>query len=164
MFEQPVIEPAKFARSRGRLEGTLQVAALPRVADLAFDGAGAVRYVVSGYQNDRGYSALHVELDGELNLRCQRCLGPLLQPVHSEREIVLVPGADEFAQGGDEAQSEDLIPDVARLELAPLLEEELLLALPLATRHDEGACGTGLEMAPEPAVASPFAALAKLKQ
>jgi uncharacterized protein len=77
---------------------------------------------------------------------------------------VLVPGADEFAQGGDEAQSEDLIPDVAQLELAPLLEEELLLALPLATRHDEGACGTGLEMAPEPAVASPFAALAKLKQ
>jgi uncharacterized protein len=164
MFEQPVIEPARFARSRGRLEGTLQVAQLPRVADLVFDGAGTVRYVVSGYVDDRGYSALHVELDGELNLRCQRCLGPLSHTVRSEREIVLVPGADEFAQREDEADSEDVIPDVARLALAPLLEEELLLALPMATRHAEGACGTGLETPSAAPATSPFAALAKLKQ
>jgi uncharacterized protein len=123
-----------------------------------------VRYLVSGYVNERGYNALHLELDGELSLRCQRCLGPLSQPVHSEREIVLVPGADEFAQREDEAESEDVIPEVARLELMPLLEEELLLALPLALRHEEGACGAVLEAVAEPVAASPFAALARLKQ
>jgi uncharacterized protein len=163
MLEQPVIEPGKFARGQGQLTGTLDLSRLPRVNDLLFDSAGEVRYAVTGYLNDRGHNALHVELDGELKLRCQRCLGPLIQPVRVQRDIVLVPGADEFAQREDEAESEDVIPDVARLALGPLLEEELLLALPLAPRHEEGACDTGIETATAPAP-SPFAALAKLKQ
>jgi uncharacterized protein len=162
-----VIEPGKFARSRNRLAGAMQVASLPRVADLLFDSGGTVRYAVSGFVNARGYSALRVELDAELSLRCQRCLGRLLQPVHTERDIVLVPGADEFSQREDEAESEDVIPDVPRLDLAPLLEEEMLLALPLAVRHEEGECRsepTSDAHSPDPGASSPFAALAKLKR
>ena len=176
MSGQLVIEPAKFARARGELAGSLAVAALSRVADLLFDtgsdsgssdsgsdSGGTVRYAVSGYVNERGYNALHIALDGEINLRCQRCLGSLVLPVHTERAVVLVPGADEFAQRDDEAEAEDVIPDVPRLELMPLLEEELLLALPLALRHEEAACSD--VVATQPAeVNSPFAALAKLKQ
>jgi uncharacterized protein len=163
MSGQPVIEPAKFARGHGKLTGRLDVSALTRVADLLFDTAGSLEYAVSGYVNERGHSALQVCLDGELNLRCQRCLGPLPQPVHTQRDIVLVPGADEFAQRVDEAEAEDVIPDVPRLELAPLLEEELLLGLPLAARHEDGACSTGVALQPAQS-GSPFAALAKLKQ
>jgi uncharacterized protein len=163
MFGALVIEPAKFARERGQLAGSLELAALSRVAELLFDSTGTVQYAVSGYVNARGYNALHVRLDAELSLRCQRCLGPLQQPVHTKRDIVLVPGADEFAQRDDEAEAEDVIPEVARLELAPLLEEELLLALPLALRHEEGACSTGIAAEPAQA-ASPFAVLAKFKQ
>jgi uncharacterized metal-binding protein YceD (DUF177 family) len=74
-----------------------------------------------------------------------------------------VPGADEFAQRDDEAEAEDVIPDVPRLELVPLLEEELLLALPLALRHEGAACSEAIAMQPAEA-SSPFAALAKLKQ
>ena len=165
MFEQPVIEPGRFARMGERLSGKRDLSGLPRVADLLSEAGGEVRYAVSGYVNERGYSALHVELDGKLSLRCQRCLGPLLQSVQARREIVLVPGADEFAQRDDETDFEDVIPDVQRLELVPLLEEELLLALPLAVRHEDGGCGPGAQAVPaRPAGESPFAALAKLKQ
>jgi uncharacterized protein len=170
MSGQPVIEPARFARFSGRIEGDLDVARLPRVAELLAEGPGSVHYLVTGSVNDRGHSVLHVQLDGSLPLRCQRCLGVLSQPLHAVRDLVLVPGADEFAPLQDEADTEDVIPEVARLELAPLLEEELLLALPLAPRHEGGDCRTeaaaggseatgGTEQPP-----SPFAALAKLKQ
>jgi uncharacterized protein len=169
MFEQPVdglagvIEPAPFARAGNRLSGHLEAARLPRVSELLFDGAGSVRYEVRGFVDHRGYNALRVELQGELTLRCQRCLGPMVQPVQVRRDIVLVPGADEFAQREDETELEDVIPDVQRLDLGPLLEEELLLALPLAPRHGEGECTAAVEVEQVPAP-SPFAALAKLKQ
>ena len=162
MSGQLVIEPARFARGRGQLTGSLEVAALSRLADLLFNSGGTVEYAVSGYVNGRGHNALHIELDGQLDLRCQRCLGSLVLPVHAQRDIVLVPGADEFAQRDDEAEAEDVIPEVARLELVPLLEEELLLALPLALRHEDE-CGAASALQPAQA-GSPFAALAKLKQ
>jgi uncharacterized protein len=165
MSEQPVIEPAKFARGRGRVSGTLCLNSLARVADLLSDagGEGEVGYQVSGYVSDRGFPALRVELHGQLSLRCQRCLGPLPQHVQSQRDIVLVPGADEFIQRDDESESEDVIPDVPKLDLGALLEEELLLALPLAPRHEEGACRAATE-AESPGGPSPFAALARLKR
>jgi uncharacterized protein len=168
MSDQPVIEPAKFARGRGRVSGALTLNMLPRVADLvseasATGGGGTVGYHVSGYVDERGYPALHIELDGDLTLRCQRCLGSLPHRVQSERNVVLVPGADEFAQRDDESESEDVIPEVPRLDLGALLEEELLLALPLAPRHEEGACRAAAE-AQSPDVPSPFAALARLKR
>jgi uncharacterized protein len=165
MSEQPVIETAKFARGRGRVSGALSLNSLARVADLLSDagGEGEVAYEVTGYVSDRGFPALHVKLDGQLILRCQRCLGPLPQHVQSVRDIVLVPGADEFAQRDDESELEDVIPDVPRLDLGALLEEEVLLALPLAPRHEEGACRAATE-AESPGVPSPFAALARLKR
>src|SRR5512134_3399836 len=102
MSEQLVIEPARFARERGQRAGTLAPARLPRLAESLGDAAGSVGYSVAGYMNERGFPTLHVEIDAALHLRCQRCLGSLAQQVRSQREIVLVPGADEFAQRDDE--------------------------------------------------------------
>jgi uncharacterized protein len=164
MSGQPVIEPARFARATGRIEGDLELAGLPRLAEALAEAAGSVRYVVAGSVNERGFSVLHVALEGTLLLRCQRCLGVLPQPVHVVRDLVLVPGADEFAPVEDEAETEDVIPEVPRLELAPLLEEELLLALPLAPRHEGGECRSEVPADAAGAAPSQFAVLAKFKQ
>jgi uncharacterized protein len=163
-IEPVMIEPGKFAQGRRQISGTLAPAALPRLSDVLFDTAGEVRYAVAGSVNERGHASLRLALDGELNLRCQRCLGPLAYHVESRRDIVLVADADEFAQGEDAADTEDVIPEVARLDLTALLEDELVLALPLSARHEDGACevqdaaGEGAE--PD----KPFAALAQLRR
>lgn len=164
MPDQLVIEPGQFARARGRLAGTLEAGTLPRLADALFDTAGAVGYEVRGEVNERGRAVLHIALDGSLDLRCQRCLGRLAQQVRTRRDIVLVPDADEFVQGEDVAETEDVIPEVARLDVSALLEEELLLALPHSARHEEDVCRAEVD-APAPAGgSSPFAALARLRE
>jgi uncharacterized protein len=170
MSGQFVIDPARFARDRSRLTGSLAVAALPRLAEQvglaerAGDAGGSIQYDVAGFLDDLGRPVLRLRLDGVVELRCQRCLGPLPTRVDAQRDIVLVPGADEFAPFDDEDESTDIIPAVARLDLSVLLEDEVLLGLPAAPRHADDDCqaeGTAEVVRPERA--SPFAVLAKLK-
>jgi uncharacterized protein len=171
MSEQLVIDPARFARDRARLTGVLAAAALPRLSD-QLEGAdqlqgagGEIGYQVDGFVSERGHPGLHLQLDGEIELRCQRCLGALRARIESRRDVVLVPGADEFAQRSDEDETMDIIPAVPRLDLRALLEDEVLLALPVAPCHAPGECRAP-EGRPgaEPERVSPFAALAQLKR
>jgi uncharacterized protein len=188
MSEQLVIDPARFARDGARLTGALVAATLPRLseqlqreqlqradplpgadqlqdADLLQGAGGEIGYRVEGFLSERGHPGLHLQLDGEIELRCQRCLGALRTRIESRRDIVLVPGADEFAQRSDEDETLDIIPAAARLDLRALLEDEVLLALPVAPCHAPGECRV-----PEgrpgaaPERVSPFAALAQLKR
>ena len=177
MSEQLVIDPARFAREGARLTGALAAAALPRLAEQLqradqlqgpdqLQGAGGeIGYRVDGFLSERGHPGLHLQLDGEIELRCQRCLGALRARIESRRDVVLVPDVDEFAQRSDEDETMDIIPAVPRLDLRTLLEDEVLLALPVAPCHASDECRV-----PEgrpgaaPERVSPFAALAQLKR
>jgi len=108
---------------------------------------------------------LHLRADAALPLRCQRCLQPLLEPLHVVRDFQFV--ADEAAAESLDNEAEHEVLVLAReLDLHELLEDELLLDLPLVPRHET--CPQPLvvvdgEQAAEPA-ASPFAALAALRR
>jgi len=168
MFEQLVIEPARFAREGRQLKGTLALGSLPRLADVVQAANEDVVYEVRGYVTLKGHAALHLRVGALVGLSCQRCLERLEQRLDSERNIVLVPGADQFAQPDDEAELEDVIPEVLRLDVRELVEDELLLAMPLAPHHDEGMClapapGTSSSAAESGKAESPFSVLRKLK-
>ena len=162
MSDQLVIDPAKFARGRNELRGDLQAAHLPRVVPELFDGEGGVGYAVSGFVTAKGEPALRLELNGRLALRCERCLNRLDFALDTRRVIVLAQGLDEFTPVGDEDETIDTIPAVARLDLRALLEDEVLLSLPMAPRHAEGECRAQTTQQDVPAP-SPFAVLANLK-
>jgi len=168
MSEQLVIEPGRFAREGRQLKGTLGLEALPRLAEAVEAGSEDVVYEVRGYLTAKGHAALHLSVRASVGLSCQRCLEPLEQRLESQRDIVLVPGADQFAQPDDEAELEDIIPEVARLDVRELVEDELLLALPLAPHHDEGLCtapASGASQAAERGTSeSPFSVLQKLRK
>jgi len=168
MFEQLVIEPARFAREGRQLKGTLELGALPRLSEAVEAGSEDVVYEVRGYVTTKGHAALHLSVGASVGLACQRCLERLEQRLESQRDIVLVPGADQFAQPDDEAELEDVIPEVARLDVRELVEDELLLAMPLAPHHDEGVCvapASGASHMTEPSTSeSPFSVLRTLKK
>jgi len=162
MSEQLVIEPSRFAREGRRLGGKLSVEVLPRLAEAIRPGS-EVAFEARGFVTVKGHSALHLDVSATVQLPCQRCLEPLEQRLESRRDIVLVPGADEFSPPDDEAETEDIIPEVARLDLRELVEDELLLALPLAPHHEDGACSAPIGAVDEQ-MQSPFAVLSRLKK
>ena len=164
MFEQPLIEPVKFARDEASVGETLASAELPRLCDQLYDNEGTVAYRVSGFVTPRGEVALRLEVKGEVGLRCQRCLGRLPFALDISREIVLTQGLDEFEQPQDEDDAVDTIPLVSPLDLRELVEEEVLLSVPMAPRHRQGGCKADTAEQDDQGSESPFAALAKLKQ
>lgn len=150
----------KFATEQRSLAGKVQIASMQRLVDQLTDTAGVVEYRIDGSRTPENGPRLQLKIDGRLMLRCQRCLGglgwdlavsTLLQPVRAGQEIP----DDELED--DEVDAIEVGDD---LDVLGLIEDEILLALPIAPRHDE--CGT---LRPEGGVEkkSPFAVLAELR-
>jgi uncharacterized protein len=158
-----VIDPTRFAREGARLTGVLTPAQLPRLADVLADEQGAVKYLVEGHMTAEAEPALRIELAVDVGVRCQRCLERL--PLHLEvrRDIVLAADASELDAADDEDEDIDVIPAVARLDLLDLIEQEVVLGLPMAPRHADDACGPRPEGEANK-TSSPFSVLAELKR
>lgn len=75
-----------------------------------------------------------LEVRAEALLTCQRCLGPVLQRLESSSRLVFMEREDAPVPADHEA-----IPgDPRRVDLAGLVEDELLLSLPLVPMHGAG--------------------------
>lgn len=109
---------------------------------------------------------LDLQASAEVPLECQRCLQPMRGRLQIERHFRFVRHEDEAARL-DEESEDDVLVLAPRLDLHELLEDELILALPIVPRH--GVCPAPLPMSAaddfgeEAATPSPFAALAALR-
>ena len=110
---------------------------------------------------------LHIQGHTVARLECQRCLQPLNEVLQVDRHLRFVAGEDEAARL-DEESEDDVLALVSRLDVFELLEDELILAVPLVPRHD--ICLQPLDaeaiIAPpgaDEARPNPFAALAGLR-
>lgn len=173
-FDPRRLDMREFAKAGAELSGEWPLSGFERLRELlATEGADgppqSVRWTAQGESVPvRGgvpQAWLHLHADAALPLRCQRCLQPLLEPLHVVRDFQFV--ADEAAAESLDNEAEHEVLVLAReLDLHELLEDELLLDLPLVPRHET--CPQPLvvvdgEQAAEPA-ASPFAALAALRR
>lgn len=168
------LDVAAFAKAGGELAGRWPLADLARLSESAVpDPAPStpreVGWQARGEARSRPGDApepwLHLSAQAGVSLQCQRCLQPVEVPLTVERSFLFVHGEDAAAQL--DADSEDDVLALTRaLDLRELLEDELLLALPIVPRHE--VCPRPLPVPPgvaedageEP---NPFAALAALK-
>jgi len=107
---------------------------------------------------------LYLSAQARVWLECQRCLQPVAVDLNVARALRFV--ADEATAEALDAESEDDVLALPRsLDLHELVEDELLLALPLVPMHDR--CPQPLPMrvgeADVESAPNPFAALAELK-
>ena len=111
---------------------------------------------------------LHLTVDASLPLICQRCLGPVDIAVCISRSFRFV-GSEEAAEAQDEEAEEDVLVLSRDFNLADLIEDEVLMALPVIPRHET--CPVALKLtAVDPGFeaestekVSPFSVLAKLR-
>ncbi len=116
---------------------------------------------------------LHLRAETEVVLQCQRCLQPSTEALALDRRLRFVRGEDEAARL-DEDSEDDVLALQPRTDLHELLEDELILALPLVPMHAH--CPQPLVVEPEPLAAAaatsgpgqerphPFAALGALRR
>jgi uncharacterized protein len=173
-FDPLRLDVAAFAEAGGRLEGDWPLTSLERLAESAAaeappGDADRVCWSARGEARAvRGGPAqiwLHLGASTQLALQCQRCLQPVAVALAVERSFQFVPGEDAAATL--DAESEDDVLALTRsLDLRELVEDELLLNLPLVPRHADCVAphvpAGAHDVEPEPAP-HPFAALAALK-
>ena len=156
MPHPPVIDGLEFARTGSKLEGTWPVAGFARLRDSLYAGVGAIRYAIEGIAREQGYPALRVMIGGELQLVCQRCLGALGFPLSIAVFLELAVTQAEVDAVPVEPDGPERIVAGREMRVHDLIEDELLLALPIAPRHEScqgKAAGAAREMQ------SPFAGL-----
>ncbi len=111
---------------------------------------------------------LHLKARAELCLTCQRCLGLAVLGVDVMRSFRFC-ATEEAAQAEDAQADEDLLVLSDDFSLAELIEDEMLLALPLVPRHKACPVPVSLTLADPGFEAAllerrqPFKALEKLK-
>jgi uncharacterized protein len=82
---------------------------------------------------------IHGEMQAEVELVCQRCLQNMQYPLHESFDLMLIESEAEMAAVPE--THEPWIANALHLNVLELVEEQLLLALPLIAKHlDEGDC------------------------
>ncbi len=164
-----------FAKAGGRLEGRWPLTGFERLVESAHADARpavsdeAVWTAEGELRQVRGGEPeiwVHLEAETALNLQCQRCLQAVGTALAARRSFRFV--ADEATAAEIDADSEDDVLALTRaLNLHNLLEDELILSLPLVPMHDTcpEPLSAPVDQAPAAeARANPFAALAALKR
>ena len=159
MSHQPVIDGLEFARTGSKLQGTWPIADFPRLRDLLYADAGMLRYELQGVPQEQGHPALGLHISGALQLICQRCLGALEFPLQLAVSLQLAASQAEVDAAPVDAEGPERIVAGREMPVQDLIEDELLLAMPIAPRH-EGCNGKAANAARE--MQSPFAGLRRI--
>jgi uncharacterized protein len=161
VLAESVLDGLEFARHGRCLSGRIPLASMPRLADVLVDDSGEVDCEVVGEVDREGNAFLVVQVDGSVGLRCQRCLETVVELLRINSRLLLVrPGQawpdEELVEDGFDA-----VEAGKEMALLPMVEEEVLLALPIAPMHES--CQPPMARSGEQ-VPTPFAVLAKLKK
>jgi uncharacterized protein len=159
------VNAVELAGRAATLERRLGLSQLPRlVAAGALDGTQVTARLEFG--TFEGRATIDVQVDGDVVLACQRCLRPCACAVDEQASLVVVTSdQDEEVPGG----YEPLLGDAERLSVVEVIEEQVLLGLPLVPMHataaDCGAAAAALAADEDPAADEtqrPFANLREL--
>ena len=164
-----LVDIFEVARRGTRVEGTLKPAELPELSKLLANEEGRLSYAAEGEGDRRGHPAARLSIEGEVFLTCTHCGKPVAVRLESEAVFLLAKSEEEANAMPieEDAEDEDVVVGSKRFNLAGWAEEEAILTLPSAARHDacdEAEWAQTPDDEPEaPKRPNPFAALAALK-
>lgn len=165
------IDAERAAQAGRRFAGDVRIEWMPRVGDLLDAPApdDVIEFEIAASLDRSPGNGHIVRLDvhvfGSVPMTCQRTLKRYMQPIDTRSEVAVVASEDELA-GLPEELEPKLVPE-GRLKLVELVEDELLLALPLVPRDPDSApvenAGDVFERAEPEEGDNPFAELARLR-
>lgn len=165
-----LVDPLSWAEAGHRLQGRLRVSGMSRLQASLYsvDEDAEVDIDLQGGIDEQGIRYLRGWVQGVLTVPCQRCLQAMALTVDSRVAVGLVNG---HSQADDLPEPyEALVLDSRTIPLAKIVEDELLLALPIVAMHAEPDCHSRYQpdAVPEKQAQgekpNPFAVLAQLKK
>jgi DUF177 domain-containing protein len=139
-----------LARGGATVERDYPIAGFMRLRDRLAEATGnAAARAEFALQN--GFATARLTVEAEVALTCQRCLGPVRRRLESASRLVFAPEETPELPPDHEAIGGDPL----RLDLAALVEDELILSLPLIAQHASTEACTAPRVATKPQEEAP---------
>jgi uncharacterized protein len=151
------IDPIQLAERGAHLAGSLPLHGMARLLPALLDDAGDVSVEISFQRGDNAdLVVLHGSIRARVRVRCQRCLAPMDLDLVCEPRLVFMRGMTGDRDTGD---ADDVLDADRPVLVKELIEDELLLALPMIPMHELDACPARGYTVAGRGKKSPFAAL-----
>ena len=134
------IDSLRLVKERQVLSGSMRVAGFARLLESLPDSRGELGYRVEGDVDRQGRHLLRLQVQGAVQLLCQRCLESYEHKVAIATVLRLVPAAALDSEYDDDPDEPDCVAASVAFDLAALIEDEVLLALPSYPRHEDAYC------------------------
>jgi DUF177 domain-containing protein len=141
MLSEPLpstLDVRKAAVRGVSISGTLKPLDLQRFRPLLAADEGVIRAVLTFSRDEENRYLIHVALEAEVVVTCQRCLEPVSQSLASDNALAVVWTDEQAAHLP--RHLEPLIVESEGCSLWELVEDELILALPPFSYHDTEEC------------------------
>ena len=164
-WSQP-LDVDRLARGEAEIEFDVPLAELPRLKSRIAGIGGSVRGAAR-FARQAGFAVVELSLAGKATLQCQRCMREMELPIESMTHLALILAEADSAEVPEEL--EPVLAREGRISTGELVEEELLLALPIVPLHEDmrecavpASAPLLTEEAPEHVTQRPFAQLGDL--
>lgn len=138
--QSTVINNIEFAQKALEIHDIIPLLQFTRLQDLLASQQGELDCRLSGGRDANNSACLQLQVRGTLPLLCQRCLQPFDFGVDIDLRYRIVRDEAQIPAPEDEDDDEDFLLSQAEMPVLELIEDELLLALPMAPRHADDSC------------------------
>lgn len=159
------IDPYRYAEQNLTLSGMFKLADMPRIACNLNTLEGNVEVEMQFGRDEQKIANIRGHLKSTLTLQCQRCMGPFVYEIIADFALGIVNTLDEA--NALPSHYEPALAQEGQLALRDLIEDELILGLPIIPRHEPEACQIKLsdvESKEQDKIENPFHVLKGLKQ
>lgn len=161
------IDPRKLAERGVRIEGEILLGALPNLVTMLADKEGSLKVDLQFENDEQRIRTIKGTAGGKVSMTCQRCLEPVEIEIEAKFNLAVAP-TEEHAKSLPRYY-DPLIVEGDELELPGMVEEELILSLPIVPYHDDCSVQTSFgdeastDSDPVSEKPNPFSVLASLK-
>jgi uncharacterized protein len=157
-----------LARDAGSADGRLELRHANRLRESLVDDAGALEFVVRGFEDRWNRPAAELLVRGVVTLVCDHCGNPYAFPLTHRAEYRFVAAEAELEQLPVTVDEIEPLVGSRQFDLLELVEDEAILSLPLSPRHPECAAAVAASGAESGSASEqrqrPFSVLADLKR
>jgi uncharacterized protein len=127
------VDPLKSVDEEAVYSGIINVSALERLQGFLQDNSGQSQVEIKFGHDEQGTPLLRGQCQAQVRMTCQRCMNPVDVDLSTDFELGIA-FSDEQAKHLPK-QYEPVIAERDDLELLPVIEDELILSLPMYAYH-----------------------------
>lgn len=133
------IDNIDFAKNRQTTNASVDVSKLKRATELFENLTGNLEYTITGDIDGKNKPILKVTICGKITTLCQNCLENMEIAIeHSGLLHIFYNESDlDLALFGDDSEYEDGILADTHFDIQNFIEDELIMLLPMAPKHEQ---------------------------